>query len=190
MAMLPTLRTERLVLRPFELTDALEVQRLAGDRQVAATTVNIPHPYKDGIAEAWIERHAEALDKGEAVHLAICLRDDGRLVGAIALFLRLEHNRAEIGYWVGKPYWGNGYCTEAAGEIIRYGFEELELSRIFAEYMAGNVASGRVLEKIGMKYEGRMRQHMIKWDLPQDMIVYGILKEDFAEMQRAAEQRH
>ena len=176
---LPTLQTERLVIRPFELSDAKEVQRLAGDREIAATTINIPHPYEDGMAEQWIATHAARFDKGEAAEFAVCDREKGNLVGAIALLLKLDYERAEIGYWVGKPYWGVGYCTEAAREIIRYGFEQLGLNRIFGEFMAGNVASGRVMEKVGMKYEGRLRQHMKKWGEFQDMVVYSILKSEY-----------
>ena len=88
---------------------------------------------------------------------------------------------------MGKPYWGKGYCTEAAREIVRYGFDELGLNRIFGEYMAGNSASGRVMEKIGMEYEGRLRQHMMKWGEPQDMMVYSILKSEYQAMQKASE---
>ena len=71
----------------------------------------------------------------------------------------------------------------AAREIIRFGFEQLGLNRIFGEFMAGNVASGPVMEKVGMKYEGRLRQHMKKWGEFQDMIVYSILRSEFEAMQ-------
>ncbi|MCD6327498.1 GNAT family N-acetyltransferase [bacterium] len=183
----PTLTTERLILRPFELRDAPDVQRLAGTREIAETTINIPHPYEDGIAEAWIATHAERFENGGVVNFAICDREGDHLIGAISLFLKPHHERAEIGYWVGKPYWGKGYCTEAAREIVRYGFDELGLNRIFGEYMAGNSASGRVMEKIGMEYEGRLRQHMMKWGEPQDMMVYSILKSEYQAMQKASE---
>ena len=142
----PTLQTERLVLRPFELSDAAEVQRLVGEREIAATTINIPHPYEDGVAEKWIASHPERFAKGEVANFAICDRESGSLVGAITLFLSLENERAEIGYWIGRPYWGRGYCSEAAQAIVHYGFDERGLNRIFGEYMASNPASGRVME--------------------------------------------
>lgn len=183
----PTLLTERLVIRPFAPSDAPEVQRLAGEREIAATTINIPHPYEDGLAEEWISKHAERFEKGEIADFAICDRIDGHLIGTITLFLSPENKRAEIGYWTGKPYWGKGYCTEAAREIVRFGFEHLGLNRVFGEYMAGNPASGRVMEKIGMKYEGRLRQHMKKWDEFQDMMVYSILRSEYVKMRKADE---
>ncbi|MBN2209116.1 MAG: GNAT family N-acetyltransferase [Candidatus Coatesbacteria bacterium] len=181
----PTLLTERLVLRPFEASDAHEVQRLAGEREIAATTINIPHPYEDGVAEKWIASHPERFEKKEVVNFAICDRTNGHLIGAISLFFSPENQRAEIGYYIGKPHWGNGYCTEAAREMLRYAFEELGLNRIFGEYMAGNPASGRVMEKIGMKYEGCLRQHIKKWDEFQDMKVHSILKCEYRTTQNA-----
>ena len=99
-----TLTTERLVLRPFTLADAPEVQRLAGDRDVASTTLRIPHPYKEGMAEEWIGTHAEKYASGKGLSLAITLRSPGTLVGAVGLEICKEHSRAELGYWIGKPY--------------------------------------------------------------------------------------
>jgi len=187
MSGLPTLHTERLILRPFVLSDAPEVQRLAGEREIAATTINIPHPYEDGVAEEWINKHAERFEKGEIADFAICDRENGHLIGATALFLSLSNERAELGYWVGKPYWGKGYCTEAAREMLRFGFEELDLNRIFAHYMGNNPASGRIMEKLGMKYEGCMRQHVKKWGELLDMIFYSIIKSEYRATLRAPE---
>jgi len=84
-----------------------------------------------------------------------------------------------MGYWIGKSYWGKGYCTEAARRLIKYGFEELKLNRIFAHFMTGNPASGRVMEKAGMIYEGHLRQHVKKWDVVQDLKIYAILKDEY-----------
>ena len=121
MSLQPILTTERLILRPFNLGDAKTVQRLAGDRDVASTTKNIPHPYEDGLAESWIGKHRDSFDSGKGVTYAVTLKD-GSLVGCISLMSIIEAHQAELGYWVGKPYWNKGYCTEAAREIVRYGF--------------------------------------------------------------------
>jgi RimJ/RimL family protein N-acetyltransferase len=180
MAQLPELKTERLLLRPFTRADAPEVQRLAGDRDIAATTANIPHPYQDGIAEEWISTHQENFDRGQSLSLAIVRRSDHALLGAIGLGLKREYDRAEMGYWIGKPYWGNGYATEAARAVLGYGFAVLGLNRIFAEHFSRNPASGRVMEKIGMRHEGHLRQHMKKWDVFEDVEVRGILRSEFA----------
>ena len=121
----PTIETDRLVLRPFTLDDGPDVQRLAGDRKIAANIPSMPHPYEDGMAEQWIERHQERYEKGEGLNLAIMLRSDHSLVGAIGLDIEQAHAKAALEYWVGKPYWNRGYCTEAAKAVVEYGFDRL-----------------------------------------------------------------
>ncbi len=175
----PTIETERLILRPFSLDDAPEVQRLAGEREVAANTLTVPHPYEDGMAEEWISTHQEGFEKGELINLAITRRSDGALVGAIGLVVQPQHQRAELGYWVGKPYWNQGYCTEAARALLGYGFERLGLNRVYSHHFARNPASGRVMQKIGMTHEGRLRQHVKKWDVFEDLVQYGVLRSEY-----------
>lgn len=175
----PTLETERLVLRPFSMADAAVVQRLAGDKEIASTTLNIPHPYEDGMAEAWIGAHQENFERGDSVTFALVRRTDKALVGVIGLNISQAHARAELGYWVGQPYWNKGYCTEAAQKVIHYGFETLGLVRIFARHLKRNPASGRVMQKVGMIYEGRLRKHVQKWEQFEDLDIYGILREDY-----------
>lgn len=176
----PTLQTDRLILRPFTLEDAPEVQRLAGDHAIAATTGgNIPHPYEDGLAEQWISAHQEDFDQGKRVPFAVTRRDDNQLIGAVALHIAVKSSRAEIGYWIGVPYWGNGYCTEAAAEVLRYGFEVLQLNRIHACHFGSNPASGRVMQKIGMTWEGCRRDHFCKWGVFEDAVDYAILKAEY-----------
>jgi ribosomal-protein-alanine N-acetyltransferase len=178
MAKRPKLVTERLLLRPFTLADAPVVQRLAGDRDIASNTLNIPHPYEDGMAEEWLSTHQEQFEQGESVIFAITLRDNDELIGAIGLTINQRYERAELGYWIGKPYWGNGYCTEAAEAVLHYGFTVLSLNRIHAYHMSRNPASGRVMEKIGMKYEGCSKQHVKKWGVFEDLKWYAILKSE------------
>ena len=176
---IPTLKTQRLVLRPFTTVDAPRVQQLAGAREIAATTTTIPHPYKDGLAEEWIATHGDRFEQGKGVTFAITLVQSGDLVGAISLMnISRDHGRAEMGYWIGVPYWNNGYCTEAAAAVVTYGFEALELRRITAYYFARNASSGHVLAKIGMTREGLLRQHACKWDRFEDVVVCGLLRSD------------
>jgi RimJ/RimL family protein N-acetyltransferase len=176
----PTLTTERLILREFGLSDAPAVQRLAGDREVASTTLNIPHPYLDGMAEAWINTNQGLFERGEGVTFAITRRADGQLLGAIGMMdTNSPHVRAEMGYWIGVPYWGQGFCTEAGRALLAYGFDELGLNRIFARHLSRNPASGRVMQKLGMQYEGCQRQHVLKWGVFEDMKTYGILRSEY-----------
>ena len=188
-AIIPTLETERLVLRPFCHHDAADVTRLAGDRSVAAMTRNVPHPYEEGMAVEWISRHPSIFEKEEGATFAVTLKPDGILVGAISLMGMCKDHQAELGYWIGKPYWGLGYCTEAALEVLRYAFDVLRLSRVHASHLAQNPASGRVMRKVGMRKEGCRRHHVQKWGQLVDLELYGILQEEWKEVANKAMQR-
>ena len=182
---IPTLEAGRIVLRPFTLQDAAEVQRLAGDRAIADTTLSIPHPYPDGAAETWIARHAERFASGEEATFAIVREPGATLVGAISLMGVVRNHQAELGYWIGKPYWGQGLCTEAARAALRFAFVDLGLVRVHACHFTRNPASGRVLEKLGMRHEGRRRQHAMKWGVVEDLENYGILREEWIATTRS-----
>jgi ribosomal-protein-alanine N-acetyltransferase len=176
-APMPTLRTPRLVLRPFRLNDAPAVQRLAGEREVAANTLTVPHPYPDGAAEEWIATHAAGWAAKDVLTLAVTTPGDDVLVGAVGLALAMADRRAELGYWIGIPWWNLGYATEASRAIIDFGFTSLGLHRIMARHMARNPASGRVMQKLGMQREGVLREHTLKWGVFEDLVVYAVLSE-------------
>jgi len=170
----PTLETQRLRIRPYTEQDIAELVPLIGSREVAATTLRIAHPYTERDARAFLEL-AEEPDK---LWLAITLRADRRQIGGIGLRIDHDQQHAELGYWLGVPYWGQGYATEAARSLMRYGFEELGLHRMFASHFRHNPASGEVLKKIGMRHEGCQREHIRKWGKFVDSELYGILREE------------
>ena len=174
----PMLDTERLLLRAFTLEDALRVRELASAREVAATTLYIPHPYDAGVAESWIASHPERFQAGEAVHYAITRKAEGDLIGAIGLQIQVAHRKAELGYWIGVAYWNQGYCSEAAAAVLDFGFEQLGLHRVFAHHFASNPASGRVMQKVGMLHEGRLRGHVLKGGTFHDLEIYGLTRGD------------
>jgi len=176
---LSTLQTPRLTLRPYRLADTADLVRLAGTREVAAMTLRIPHPYTEHDAVEFITSCRADFELGRSARFAIALRESGEFCGGIGLRIMSEHRRAELGYWLGVPYWGKGYATEASQEILRFGFETLKLRRIYASYVTENPTSGRVLEKIGMRYEGILRSHICKWDVFHDLVFYGILHDEF-----------
>jgi RimJ/RimL family protein N-acetyltransferase len=184
-----TLQTDRLTLRPFTSADGPRTRELAGAREVAATTLRIPHPYPEGAAEEWIASHQGMFDRGEGVNFAITLRTTGELIGAIGLGISKDDRCAEIGYWVGVPYWSQGFVTEAARAVLEYGFTALDLTRIHAHHFAENPASGKVMQKLGMTFEGTLRQHIEKWGRRQDLPLYGILREEFEAQPGAAPAR-
>ncbi|HKC44672.1 MAG TPA: GNAT family N-acetyltransferase [Burkholderiales bacterium] len=153
------LRTARLCLREFRREDAPAVQRLADDPGVAEGTL-LPHPYRPGIAEAWIARQAAAFAAGREVNFAIERGTDAALLGAAGLEIDAANARAKLGFWIGRPHWGQGYCTEAAGAIVAYGFQSLGLQRICTPRFRWNAASARVLEKLGFWREGCRRDYV------------------------------
>jgi len=170
------IETPRLQLRPWTEWDIPELVPLIGAREVAATTLRIPHPYEEKHAHEYLATVADDND----LRLGIRLRSDGTLLGGIGLHPDSAHKRAELGYWIGVRHWGNGYATEAAKAVVRYGFEQVKLNRIFAGHFGNNPASGNVLRKIGMRHEGCMRQHILKWSEYLDLETYAILREEWA----------
>ncbi len=137
------IRTASLLLRPPKLADAGRIALLAGDYDVASMTGTIPHPYNEPMAAKWI---ASVRAGEEGVVLAIVL--DGQAIGC-AGYRQLDEFHAELGYWIGKPYWGRGYATEAAAALIEHGFEVDGLAYLTAGHFADNPASARVIEKLG-----------------------------------------
>ena len=104
-----------------------------------------------------------------------------QVIGCVSLRIKREDQRAELGYWLGRPYWGQGYCTEAVRAVLDFGFGQLGLNRIFACHFARNPASGRVMQKAGMSREGCLRRHAKKWDAFEDVEIYAVLRERLAE---------
>jgi RimJ/RimL family protein N-acetyltransferase len=176
---LPTLRTARLVLRPFVAGDAARVVELANDRRVGRWMLHLPYPYRPAVAEAWIASQREQWIEGKAATLAIANRRDRALIGAISLLIARQHDHGELGYWLGVPYWGHGLATEAGVALLRWGFDTLHLVRVFAQYLGDNRGSGRVLEKIGMLREGVRRRHLRKGNQWLDAHQFGILREEY-----------
>ena len=136
-----TIKTQRLLLRPFQRCDAREFARLAGDWAVASMTSDIPHPFDQAQALAWLKPA-----RGE-VRFAI-EADGQRLIGG-AGFYRRSSGVAELGFWLGKPWWGQGYATEAARAVLAHGIRDRRLPAFSSAHFVDNPASGRVLAKLG-----------------------------------------
>ena len=147
----PSLAADDLLLRPIALTDAARVQELAGDERIADTTANIPHPYPDGEAERWLAEVAGQTAAGEQLSWAITAEES--LLGCVSL-MDSAGAEAELGYWVGVPYWGRGIATTAVSSVIACGFEHLGLVRIHARVLSRNTASARVLLRLGFSHTG------------------------------------
>ena len=175
------LETDRLILRSVEVIDAPRIRLLASDYTVAAMTLTTPHPYPDGAAEAFVAQAQEQAESGNSYTFAIIPRSEGTLVGVIGLHPTPLHHRAELGYWMGTEYRGCGYMTESVRRVIRFGFDELELIRIYAACFAENSASERVMQKSGMKLEGKLRNHFMRFGKFHDGLYYGLLRDEWQE---------
>jgi RimJ/RimL family protein N-acetyltransferase len=180
----PTLKTSRLLLRQFLPGDAPDVQRIAGRIEIARSTF-VPHPYEDGVAEEWIESQERDFQKGAVFNFAVVLSSEDRLIGSIGLVVNPPNRRAQLGYWIDSGFWNRGYCTEAARAVLQYGFDDLDLHRIWAPHFRSNPASGRVLQKLGFTHEGRQRDHYLRFDRYEDAELYGLLKSDYEKGQLA-----
>ncbi len=133
----------------------------------------IPHPYPEDGAETWIATARPGRD------FAIVLRDTGEVIGGITIEPSEQHRRASLGYWCAIGFWGHGYATEAVRAIIDYGFRALALHRVYADCHGDNPASRRVLEKAGMTFEGRLRQHSFRVDRFADKLQFGVLRHEW-----------
>ncbi len=176
--MIPRLETPRLQLRAFREADELDLLSLISDKEVAATTLRIPHPCTLAEVQAWLSSHLEEYQAGKTIRWAVTHGEKGYLIGGISLFLNRAFESAELGYWIGKPYWGNGYAFEAARRVVEFGFDQAGLNRIEAHYMDENQASARILQKLGMQYEGHHRQLIKKGDSFKDVYTYAVLRSD------------
>ncbi|WP_141995109.1 GNAT family N-acetyltransferase [Bacillus sp. B4EP4a] len=170
--------TERLVLRLFQTSDAATVVTLCNNYNIYKNTLYLPYPYSLNDALSWMEHHYDNFMADNNYEFAVTDKVTGEVFGAIALSNNKSFNQGEIAYWIGEPYWGNGYATEAAQSILQFAFEEKKLHKVFARYFSSNPASGKVIGKIGMKKEGILKEHVIKDGKYEDLVYYGIINEN------------
>jgi [ribosomal protein S5]-alanine N-acetyltransferase len=173
------LETDRLHLRLWTLEDAPTFARLSNDPEIARNTGTFVFPQPEGWATARLTRLIASADQGTGYGFAVCLRDSLEVIGDCGIHLEPRHQRGELGYWCAAAFRGNGYMTEAARAVMRFGFETLKLHRVQASHFPRNPASGRILERIGMRREGLLRGYYIKDDVPEDLIYFAALHHDF-----------
>lgn len=166
----------QVTLRPWRASDLAALVRLADNPEVARNLRDaFPNPYTEADGRAFLELCA-GLDPANTLFLAVCA--EGALAGGISLTRGADVARksAELGYWLGQPYWGRGVATEAVRQICARGFAECGLVRIFAEPFAENRASQRVLEKCGFQREGVLRKSVLKNGTLHDSMLYAAVK--------------
>ena len=146
------LESERLLLRPPEFRDVPAITTWIGDWDVAKNLASVPHPYREADAREFVSRMVMHKARGEAFCFAIVRKTDDVFMGCCGL--TLKDGRFELGYWLGKPFWGQGYATEAAKKAVSFAFRELKAETLWAGWYHDNPASGRVLEKLGGRPNG------------------------------------
>jgi ribosomal-protein-alanine N-acetyltransferase len=171
---IPVLKTERLKLRPWRITDAEAVYDYA--KRPEATRFMLFETHRS-IQDA-VDFVASA-PTNPFYGYAVTIRDDDRAMGGCGLHPVVEHKKSELGYILHPDIWGDGYATEIVRELIRFGFEELHFQRIYARADERNIASWRVMEKAGMQREALLRHDMIIRGEPVDHYLYAILKSDW-----------
>jgi RimJ/RimL family protein N-acetyltransferase len=179
----PTFTTSGLVLRPFHVEDIPRVAELANDEQLSINLRSFGFPYTVEDASQWIQTLGKEWASGQSTVFAVCVRDtedtrESTLVGAIGIVLDRQSNRGELGYWIGRSYWGQGIATEAGNSMLDFAFGQLCLNKLTAECLTRNPASSRVLEKLGMVQEGFFAKHFRKHEGDDycDVQAFGLLR--------------
>ncbi|WP_336881953.1 GNAT family N-acetyltransferase [Priestia koreensis] len=157
-----TIETKRLRLRLFQQTDAETVTDMCNNYNLYKNTLYLPYPYTLEDATHWIKTQQQQFVENRHFEFAVTNKESGELYGAIALSNQQVFDHGELAYWIGEKHWGNGYATEAAKALVEFAFDEKGYHKVFARYFDFNEASGKVLEKIGMRKEGILREHVKK----------------------------
>ena len=172
------LETPRLTLRPPTLADAADIQRLIGDWAVARMLARVSYPYTEGMAEKWIQSVSDGFDTGRTFVLALERRSDQAFLGIVSIE-RNDNDDYVLGYWLGRPHWGQGYMSEAAPCAIRHVFEEGGVEGIVAVALPENAASIAILRRLGMRDEGRA---VVEWparDEHREVVRFTLRRQDF-----------
>jgi RimJ/RimL family protein N-acetyltransferase len=170
--------SEQIHLAEFQGSDKPALLQYLNDRDIYERTLRIPFPYTEAAADDWLALVATITrQQGQPVHWAVCNADDA-LIGGCGFdgFQVGQSHRAEVGYWLAKPYWGRGIMTAVVKRVCQHAFEEFGLVKITAHVFAFNPASARVLEKCGFQQEGFLRKHFLKDGRFIDAKLFALLK--------------
>ena len=176
---LPHLSTARLLLRALEMGQAEALSRLANGPKIADNTANIPSPYTLKIAQVFIDAMEAKYRAGELLSLGMHEHASGELVGIVSLRLNPRHRYGHLGGWVAAHCRNQGYAAEAASAVTDFGFTELGLQRIGSQCFGRNKESARVMEKIGLRFEGCMREAFLKNGVFEDLLGFAVVREDW-----------
>ena len=169
---------DTIKIRKLKLSDADDVYRNIKDKEIVKYTENIPHPYHKQDATRFIRRSWRKIESKKAYNFCITLKENNKVIGGVGLGvgdIDWKNKNAEIGYWLGKKYWGQGLASEAVKLIVKFGFEQLKLHRIYGIVSEENIASQKVLEKCGFKLEGELKEEFYRDKKWHNGLIYGLL---------------
>jgi len=179
----PKLITERLKLRQAHIGDIPSLVKYANNPKIADQIFNIPYPYLEEDAIFRLNFVLQGYKKKERYVFAITLKDNPELIGEIGLHLDRANNIAQFGYWLGEPFWGKGITTEATAAILKFGFEDLGLNKIYATHYPENPASGKVMINNNMIKEAELKEHYRIDNVYKTVIQYRLTKQEYEEKQ-------
>lgn len=176
---LPQLETERLILRKMVMDDAADMFEYASDPEVTRFVAWQPHESLED-SKDYLSFVVGQQEKGEVANWGMVLKENNKFVGTCGyIWWSPEHSLAEIGYAMSRRYWNMGLMTEAVKEVIRFGFDVMVLNRLEAQHEVHNEASGRVMQKAGMKFEAVLKQRVFAQGQYHDVKLYAILRSEF-----------
>lgn len=179
---LPELETKRLILRSMRMSDARDIYEYSCDPQVARHVLWDAHQNIHQ-TRAYIRYVLRQYRSGMPSSFCIVLKETGKVIGTIGfMWVNSENRSAEVGYSLSRAYWNQGYMTEALAAVLRFGFETLNLNRIEAQHETDNPASGRVMEHVGMRKEGTLRERLYNKSRFVDVELYAILQKDWRKL--------
>lgn len=172
--------TERLYIREYKKEDLDVFLHVIRQPEIYATTYGIPKEYSRARGKRWLKTIKRNKFYGTAFEFAVFLKSENKYIGNVGLInISPLHNKADISYYIDIEYMNKGYAAEAASEMLRYGFEELGYNKISGVCMNCNPASRRVMEKIGMVYEGTLRGDMLKDGAYYDIDRLSIMRTEY-----------
>ncbi len=180
----PTLHTSRLILGQLEVSDIPRIVEYADNPNIANNLRDLSQPYREKDAIFWLNMARQGFENQAEYIFKLGLKETNEFIGGMGLHLKKEHHKAEVGYWIGEPFWNKGYATEALRAILKFGFEELELNKIYAKYYTYNPASGKVMVNNGMIKEAEFVDTQFKLGKFVTEMQYRLTKREYHQMSK------
>jgi len=175
----PTLHTPRLILGQLEIGDIPVILKYVDNPKITNNLRNVPHPYYEKDAIFWLNMVRQGFDSQTDYTFRLGLKETNEFIGAMSLLPKKPHHKAEAGYWIGEPFWNKGYASEALSAVLKFGFEALELNKIYAMYYDYNPISGKVMVKNGMVKEAELVNNEFKDGKFVTEIQYRLTKHEY-----------